>query len=134
MGAYDDKQQSVRGAAKGAVDRAGDAPFRGYINVNLSAEQKADYEPWSETDGIWVALEKAISDGIHLSLRTDAKSGGCLASATQRNPKSPNAGLVVTARGRSAAVAWGRLLFILDMLGKYKKWEDLQPVADPDRW
>lgn len=134
MGAYDDKSNkgSARKSGEGAAGY--DAPFRGYINVNLTDEQKADYGAWAESDQVWVTLEASAADGVNLSLRIDPKSGGFLASATQRRAASPNAGLVVTARGRSAAVAWGRMLFILDLLHKYKKWEDLQPMADPDRW
>jgi len=135
MGAYDDK---VRAKGQQAGDRkaekADDAPFRGYINLNLTPEQKSSYEEWSKSGAVWERLEVEADAGIHLSLRRDPKSGGFLASATQRSKISPNAGLVVTARGKEAWVAWSRMLFILDLLSAYKKWEDCQPIADPDRW
>lgn len=135
MGVYDDKPKGKRGSGPAPAGAVGaDAPFRGYINVGLDDEQKADYAAWSASEAIWEALEREASGGVHLSLRRDARSSGYLASATQRDSGSPNAGLVVTARGRTAAVAWGRLLFILDVLARFKRWEDCQPVADPDRW
>lgn len=111
-----------------------DAPFRGYVNLNLSDEQKSSYDTWASSGSFWETLEAAVESGVNLSLKLDPKSEGCLASATQRNPASPNAGLVVTARGRDAATAWGRVLFCLAILGRKERWEETQPVANPDRW
>lgn len=118
----------------GSVGVQHDAAFRGYVNVNLSDEQKASYGSWAEGQGYFETLEAAVESGVNLSLKLDPKGGGFLASATQRNPASPNAGLVVTARGRDAVTAWGRVLFILTLLSHKPRWEDTQPMADPDRW
>jgi len=118
----------------GGVGALYDAPFRGYINLSLSDEQKATYVAWEQSASLWETLEGAVADGVNLSLKIDPKGSGFLASATQRRASSPNAGLVVTARGSSAAVAWGRVLFCLAILARKQKWEDTQPVADPDRW
>lgn len=116
------------------VDRSYDAVFRGYINLNLSEQQKAAFVPWSEGASPWDALEAHVMDGINISLKLEAKSGGFLASATQRRTDSQNAGLVVTARGGTASVAFLRLLFSLTFLAHAERWEDLQPLANPDRW
>lgn len=110
------------------------AEFRGYVNLALSDEQKSAYEAWSQSQAYWEALEGFVSSGVQLSLKRELKQGGYLASATQRDPKSPNAGLVVTARGREATVAFGRVLFCLTILSRHERWEDTQPVANPDRW
>lgn len=118
----------------GSVGVQHDAEFRGYVNVNLSDEQKANYDAWAQGQGYFETLEASVASGVNLSLKLDPKGGGYLASATQRNPASPNAGLVVTARGRDAVTAWGRVLFILTYLGHKERWEDTQPMADPDRW
>lgn len=137
MSAGTDYQKMKDGSPKkpaAKVDAAADAAFRGYVNVNLDPSLKEDYNAWVQTEALWVVLESAVSDGVHLALRADPKSAGYLASATQRRASSPNAGLVVTARGRSASLAWGRLLFILEHLARKPRWEDTQPVADPDRW
>lgn len=111
-----------------------DAAFRGYVNVQLTEDQKAAYVPWSESASLWEVLEASVSDGVQFSLKLDPKGHGYLAAATQRRNSSPNAGLVVTARGSSAGTAWGRLLFILAYLGHTERWEQTQPVSDPDRW
>jgi len=111
-----------------------DAPFRGYINLALDAQQKANYESWSTGQGYWEALEGFTADGVNLSLKFVAKEACFLASGTQRREDSPNAGLVVTARGKAASTALGRLLFTLTVLAHSERWEDTQPLADPDRW
>lgn len=118
----------------GSVGAQHDAAFRGYVNLNLSDEQKGQYGAWSQGQGYFEILEASVESGVNLSLKLDPKGGGFLASATQRNPASPNAGLVVTARGRDAVTAWGRVLFILAILSHKPRWEDTQPMADPDRW
>lgn len=119
---------------QGSLGSRGDAEFRGYVNYNLSDEQKATYAAWAEGQGYYETLEASVESGVNLSLKLDPKGGGFLASATQRNPASPNAGLVVTARGRDAVTAWGRVVFVLALLSHKPRWEDTQRVADPDRW
>lgn len=111
-----------------------DAAFRGYINLQLSDAQKEAYVKWSASASLWEALEFHTGDGVNLSLKLDPKGGGFLASATQRRATSPNAGLVVTARGRDATTAWGRVLYCLTVLSHAERWEDMQPLASPDRW
>lgn len=110
------------------------AEFRGYVNLELSDEQKSAFEAWAQSQAYWEALEGFVSTGVNLSLKREQKHGGYLASATQRDPSSPNAGLVVTARGREATVALGRVLFCLTILARHERWEETQPVANPDRW
>lgn len=132
---YEDKNGKNRTPRKraGASDDL-EADFRGYINLNLSAEQKANFEAWSTSASLWDVFEAQVADGVHLAVKIDRKSQGFFCSATQRRASSPNAGLVVTARAKTAVVAWGRCLFILAILSHSERWEDVQPLADPDRW
>lgn len=135
MSGYADKngkERSPRG--KGALGKGYDAPFRGYINLNLSDEQKTAWEKWAESAAFWEQLAYHVQDGIHLAVKVDPKGTGFLASATQRREDSPNAGLVVTARGKSADIALSRCVYCLVVLGHKERWEDTQPLADPDRW
>ncbi len=115
----------------GALDNA---DFRGYINLDLSDDQKERYLAWAQSEAYWQALEGFTDQGVNLSLKRERKTGGFLASATQRDPDSPNAGLCVTARGKEAAVALGRVLYILTILSRKERWEETQPLANPDRW
>lgn len=116
------------------VGEGWNAAFRGYINLNLTAEQKAPFEKWSESASFWEALEYHTFDGVNLSVKHVPSEQCYLASATQRREASPNAGLVVTARADGAAKALGRVLFCLVILSHAERWEDVQPLAAPDRW
>lgn len=118
----------------GKVGEQYDAPFRGYINLQLSPEQKETYDAWASSESFWQWLQSSVEEGVNLSLKLDPKGTGYLASATQRRVSSPNAGLVVTARAGDAAKALGRCLFCLAILSHSERWEDLVPLADPDRW
>lgn len=119
---------------QGGLGAGDDAAFRGYINLSLSDEQKSTYDAWAASQAFWEALAFNIGSGVNLSLKRDKKTGGFQGSATQRDPSSPNAGLCVTARGSSAEVALGRTLFCLTILNHAERWEDIQPLANPDRW
>ena len=116
------------------VGNVDDAEFRGYINLNLTVAQKELYPAWFASGSYWEALEGLTGLGVNISLKRERKSGGFLASGTQRDPDSPNAGLCVTARASEAGNALGRLLYCLVILSKSVRWEDTQPLADPDRW
>jgi hypothetical protein len=122
---------SHKRAAVGGVDNA---EFRGYINVDLTPEQKTVYSAWAASGSYLDALQGITEVGVNVSLKRERKSGGFLASGTQRDPESVNAGLCVTARARDAETALGRLLFILSYLSRSDRWEDTQPLSDPDRW
>lgn len=131
-GEQDGREKRVKAASASGVSY--DADFLGYINVALTQDQKTTYEKWVSSASYWETFSATVADGVQLSVKIDPKSGGFIASATQRRTDSPNAGLVVTARGREPEVAFGRLLFTLAYLGRAEKWTDLQPMADPDRW
>lgn len=135
MASYGDQNGKGRAASKrNSVADGFAADFRGYLNLNLSAADKALFEDWWQTSEPADVLEAAVADGVNLALKIEPRGGGFLASATQRRVSSVNAGICVTARGSSAILAWGRLLFILYTLSAHERWEDTQPLADPDRW
>jgi hypothetical protein len=116
------------------VGKGYDAEFRGYINLELSLEEKELFAGWVSSVDAPELLDRVVADGVNLSLKVDPKGSGFLASATQRREDSPNAGLVVTARAGSPGLALWRVVFSLGILYTTGHWEDRQRVADPDRW
>lgn len=118
----------------GKVGAGYDAPFRGYINLSLTSEEKASFTDWQGDGSMPDALNAQCADGVNFSVKLDPRSEGFLASATQRREDSPNAGLVVTARARDPVTALARVVFSVAVLSRTERWEDTQPLADPDRW
>jgi hypothetical protein len=135
MGAYGNGKDPKRGKKATTADEGeyGDA-FRGYINLNLTDEQKEGFDAWVESQAYWEAFEFFCSDGVSLSVKRNPRDGNYLSSAVQRRTASENYGLAVTCRASSASKALGRLLFTLTILSHSARWEDVQPLADPDRW
>ena len=126
---------TVKPAGKrGKVGVGFDAPFRGYINLELSPQQKESFPGWFASASFPDTLDAHVADGVNLSLKWEPKNDCFLASATQRRGDSPNAGLVVTARADSPIKALGRVCFCLAALSHKERWEDTQPLANPDRW
>lgn len=131
--AYEKKRTKSDGK-QGEVAVSYDAVFRGYVNLDLSADDKEAFVAWFASGAFWERLNMATADGVNFAVKIDPKSGGFLASATQRRVGSPNAGLVATARGKSADIAMGRVVFIVALLSIEESWEVTAPIADPDRW
>ena len=132
---YGDQNGKERSSRKpGKVASRVDAPFRGYINVQLTPEEKLVWSSWAATPDVWDALSAQVARGVNFSVKLDPKGSNSLASATQRDGSSVNAGLCVTARGADAGVALSRVVFILGVLDREESWEATQPIADPDRW
>jgi len=115
------------------VGEAFDAEFKGFINLELSKAQRDQFVLWTEEVDLAERMGVHCTDGIVLSVKVDPKSGGFMASGTQRRVLSANAGLAVTARAKDPFTALWRLMFLLEILGG-GSWEDVQPVANPDRW
>lgn len=130
------KKDDPKGPNKqpGSVGKSDDAAFRGYINVPLSDEQKRNHDEWAASASMWERFSDEVASGVNISIKRERDKGSFLASATQRDSGSPNAGLVVTARAKDAPTALTRLLFILTVLSHHPRWEETQPLADPDRW
>jgi len=131
---FGEKGKGDSAAKRGAVDKGDDAPFRGYINLNLTAEEKLAFAGWYTADVALSVLGVQVAGGVNVAVKPDPKGEGFLASATQRRRSSVNAGLCVTARAGSPELSLGRLTYILAILERSESWEETQPIADPDRW
>ena len=79
-------------------------------------------------------LDEAVAAGCVIAIKPDTSSPGSMASCTQRDPTSVNAGLCITARSAQPGTALGRLLFLVMMVGVEADWAAVHPPADPDRW
>lgn len=111
-----------------------DAPFVGYVNVELTDAQKEGYVKWADSASFWEAFAFHIGDGVNISIKWEAKNEVYLASGTQRRTTSVNAGLVVTARSQNPFHALGRLLFTLVFLSHKERWKDEGSTTTHDRW
>lgn len=127
-------ERKSRGNGTSAAERDGQAVWRGFVNRDLTAGEKEQFEDWLTTDEAWDTMAAVVGSGAHLSVKVNPNGGGFLATCTQRNPAHVNAGLCVSARSSEAGKAFFRLLYTVHILGVEAAWADSGKVADPDRW
>lgn len=135
VGANDRKQSDKEERREQVRNKKGlSAEWRGYINVELSADEKAQFDEWMRGSDPWDVLQEVVASGCVVTIKLNAGSTGFLGSVTQRETSSVNAGLAVTARSSDATKALFRAMFLVAKLGVHADWAASQGVADPDRW
>lgn len=133
MGIEKDKEHAkrdARAAARGNKLRLGFNDFR-FVRLDLTEAEKADlrstmarYE-LSATD-----LEALRRDGYSLRISSDRDSDTALVSLSQPNGRHPNAGLILTARGRNTATALASLAYKLFIVIGERAWADVEAERD----
>jgi len=107
--------------------------FRGFVNVDLSKEDKEGLADWLGSSDMWVKIDEVVRSGCRISVKPDPSGNACIASVNQTDPESANCGYVVTARAANGAEALCRIVYIVDeVLGAV--WTERGRVSDPDRW
>lgn len=89
------------------------AAFVGFVNVDLTDDDKKTFSKWVEQVSFGEALQLHIDDGCVISIKVDQRSGGYSAAATQRRESSVNAGLCINMRAGEPVRALQRLIFVL---------------------
>lgn len=125
------REDKAEARKKASVEQA---QWRGYVNVELSKDDKVQFEAWTHTDDPWDVFAAAVACGYVVTVKENPNGTGAMASVTQRYAVHVNAGLCVTARASTPGVALLRVLFIVARLTVDGSWEEKAPVADPDRW
>jgi len=98
----DERERPVNG--KGA--------FKGFIQHNLTAEEKKAYDNWTlSPDDLWDAIERIIDNGYKLSTSHDDYNSTRQASLTCNNPKLPDYGWVLVARAPDSFNAIALIVF-----------------------
>jgi len=109
------------------------AEFKRFANVELNADDKERFIVWASANNFFEVMEKHASRGRTLNVKRDFKQQCYLATSLERDTLSPNAGVMVSARGRTPDMAQWRLLYILDSFFDGKQWESYVDISD-DKW
>lgn len=133
---FNDHQPEPKKAKKGASGGGGglSSDWRGYINVDLTPQQKEQFDDWYHSGAGWETLHEAAAAGCVVTVKRDGAGSGFLGSVTQRTLGHANVGLSVTARSSEAWKALMRALFLVAVLGVESDWAAKAPPSDPDRW
>ena len=85
-------------AAKSTKKREAKVEFQGYLRVNLSTEQEAQFEHWAANCGItFEDFHELVENGYKFSLGWDRFNDCPVASLYSQNPKHEWAGWTLTA-------------------------------------
>lgn len=108
--------------------------FRGFVNVELTKEQRDAFSHWFDASLFWDAVHAFIMDGYKFSLKYEPKNETIACYMQTDNPDSPNSGLVLSMRHEFAWKAIARTVYVADaVLGEV--WDAPQRVdRSSDDW
>jgi hypothetical protein len=88
------------------------AEWKGYIKINLTAEQDAAFDDWVKTSGVGLSWAEAIvDDGYKLSFTHDSYHSGISAAMYCTDAKEEWAGYSLTAWGGDLYEAFNMLCY-----------------------
>jgi len=136
QGELTDEQKQMRKDARAKVEAKlseKDADFLGFLNVNLSDEEKAQFASWVSSAPVGELLTDLLDDGNVVSLKQDKKGKGYAAAITQRWAGSPNAGYCINMRADEPVKALTRMLFVVSVvLGE--DWKESNALRGDSDW
>lgn len=89
------------------------AEWKGYINYEWSDAAKERFAVWLDETNIFDELDAHAAKGRKFTTGFDAYHKCMVATCFERDANSPNAGYIVTARGKTASIAQARLLYLI---------------------
>lgn len=127
-----------RGKDKSATNAGSASPnswtatFDGYVNYEWTDADKEAFIIWTGENNFWDIRATQTNLGRKFSISFDPKQSCYIATCFERDAKSPNAGLCVSARGRELEMAEWRILFLVNSLmganwknGRERKGDDV---------
>ena len=122
------KRTTGRKAARERVE------FKGYLNRNISADEKVTYRSDLEAGWRWdEKAEELISDGLNLKWSWDSYNEAFAATLYDTNADSDHAGYCLSFRGPEPFEAMSRLVWVHTVLLE-GNWNNISEVGDSDEW
>jgi len=132
-GSKDDKRVFGTDVSDGHEQNRYTAEFKRFANVELNKDDKERFIVWASDNNFFEVMEKHCALGRTFNVKRDFKQRCYLATSLERDTKSANAGLMVSARGSSPDIAQWRLLYILDAFFADKEWDSYVDISG-DVW
>jgi len=109
------------------------AEWKGYINYEWSDAAKERFAVWLDETNLFNELDAHTAKGRKFTTGYDAYHKCMVATCFERDINSPNAGYIVTARGKEASTAQARLLYLISEEMPHE-WTKPSVIADVDKW
>ena len=105
------------GTGKGKTGKSrGDerAPFVGYVNITLTAEDGIDFEAWLGQGGLFdEAYVEALLAGYQFTLKHDSQNDTFMCSVSTWDVSAHDAGIIYTARAAETGRAVQKAIYVL---------------------
>jgi len=131
----DKKPRTKRAATRssGTPGKREKVDWQGYINVNLTPQEKKEFDNWAQTADLWaVSIPNALSSGYTLSINEDTYNNAYAAGLYCIDPDSESAGWKLSIRGKLPDVALYRLFFVHEVVLD-RDWRSVQG-RNVDTW
>jgi len=109
----EDQAAAEAPVGKYAPRELGEVEWGGFINCNLSPDQKTDFGEWvvSEDVGVWSLLEDAVTQGLKYGLTWDEQNQCYIATLTGNGCLTINKRFCLTSRAGTYGEATALLMF-----------------------
>jgi len=127
---FDSKLANVLGDLTMAGKKDDNFTFKGFININMSVEQKNTFRAWdADTSEIDDMLATVLHQGYKLSAAYDNHNSAFVVSMTCKQAKLPNYGYTMSARAGDLKSAEALLMYKhFFLVGEV--WESYSPTED----
>jgi hypothetical protein len=90
-----------------------DVNFAGWANYTIPDDARGGFNEWAVSDEFLLDMDEVVANGIKLSVGLDKDGRTYAATAFDRNPNSPNAGMMTSQRSGTAWRATAKLVFAI---------------------
>jgi len=114
VGSQKQLKQDARSSSIGKTDKRVKVPFAEFrfVRIELSEKEKSEFKALLDSgEFAEIPLDEWLDRGYKLTVSRDDKSSGVICSVTAVYTNAPDAGLVLTARGRDAITALSVLAY-----------------------
>lgn len=95
-----------------AGKRASEDGWKGFVNVDLTADQKTAVKALAlDASAVWAVIFDLVDGGYKLTITYDRANGAYVVSMTAKAAQDVNAGLTLTARGGSVQGACASFVY-----------------------
>lgn len=110
--------------------RPSDAPWGGYINLRVSAGERADFDGWSQAEGeaIYAYLDDCLTEGLKYGHSYDAENSCYIATLTGGGCLMDPARYVLLARGATWWESLALLMYKHEVL-LHGDWSNYRPAT-----
>lgn len=109
------------------------AEFIGFVNYEPTSDDREAFVAVNMDARFWEFYQLELDRGRKLGVSHDYANSSAVATLMERDKESPNAGLILSCRGKTGYTAMARLLFLSNFV-LVNGWRSKPLEIDDDQW